>query len=438
MLEHSPVYSWLCRCSSGSLESVLLLTEYLRISSYCSCFSYLFVSFVFFWNLWSLWRRNRCYGDALPKAEESILWACFLSQRRLHRLLFATKNVSKKNIAYARLTHFRSFQIISVERLHPFWQKGHEFLFGSSGGFGGVVLFLPSLQVRQAISGFEAQQLQPPKKLGFREGANWIDLSGLHENRLNAQWRKFSHQPLSHSATLAEWLTQPLWQSDWVWLLQPLWQSGWVAEWLLQPLRQSGWVAECLSGCSSSLSGRVAEWPTRRPLWQSGCSSHSGRVAEWLLQPLRQSGWVSEWLLLQPLRQSGWVAEWLRRPLWQSGWVAEWLLQPLWQSGRVAEWLLQPLRQSGWVSEWLLLQPLRQSGWVAEWLRRPLWQSGWAAAPATLAEWLSGCISHSGTAAEWLRQSHQSMKWTDKVLNISISKQEYIYIWHWQQLDLQT
>ena len=27
MLEHSPVYSWLCRCSSGSLESVL--TEYL-------------------------------------------------------------------------------------------------------------------------------------------------------------------------------------------------------------------------------------------------------------------------------------------------------------------------------------------------------------------------------------------------------------------------
>jgi hypothetical protein len=45
-------------------------------------------------------------------------------------------------------------------------------LFGSSGGFGGVVLFLPSLQVRQAISGFEAQQLQPPKKLGFREGAN--------------------------------------------------------------------------------------------------------------------------------------------------------------------------------------------------------------------------------------------------------------------------
>lgn len=159
-----------------------------RVSSYIFVLFVFFVSFrifCFFWNLWSLWslwRRNRCYGDALPKAEESILWACFLSQRRLHRLLFATKNVSKKNIAYARLTHFRSFQIISVERLHPFWQKGHEFLFGSSGGFGGVVLFLPSLQVRQAISGFEAQQLQPPKKLGFREGANWIDLSGLHEN----------------------------------------------------------------------------------------------------------------------------------------------------------------------------------------------------------------------------------------------------------------
>ena len=46
-------------------------------------------------------------------------------------------------------------------------------LFRSSAGFGGVVLFLPLLQVRQAISGFEAQPLQPPKKLGFGEGANW-------------------------------------------------------------------------------------------------------------------------------------------------------------------------------------------------------------------------------------------------------------------------
>ena len=112
--------------------------------------------------------------------------------------------------------------------------------------------------------------------------------------------------------------------------------------------------------------------------------------------------------------------------------------QPLSHSGRVAEWLsgwlLQPLWRSGWVAECL-------SVWVAEWLLQPLWQSGWVAASATLAEWLSGCSSHSGRVAEWLhqplwhsgwvaewlRQSHQSMKWTDKVLNISISKQEYIY-----------
>ena len=83
--------------------------------------------------------------------------------------------------------------------------------------------------------------------------------------RLNAQWRKFSPQPLSHSGRVTEWLSG---SSS---------HSGRVAEWLLQPL----W-AEWLSGCSS-YSGRVAEW-------LSGCSSHSGRVAEWLLQPLWQSG----------------------------------------------------------------------------------------------------------------------------------------------------
>ena len=50
--------------------------------------------------------------------------------------------------------------------------------------------------------------------------------------RLNAQWRKFSPQPLSHSARVADAATQPLSHSEWL----------------------------------------------------SGCSSHSGRVAEWLLR----------------------------------------------------------------------------------------------------------------------------------------------------------
>ena len=157
-----------------------------------------------------------------------------------------------------------------------------------------------------------------------------------------------------------------------------------------------------------------------QPLWQSGCSSDCGRVAEWLLQPLWQSGWVAEWLLQplwQRLWQNGWVAEWLRQPL-----LAEWLSGCSSHSGRVAEWLSDCSSHSGRVTEWL-------SGCSSS----HSWQSGWVhygrVAECTLAEWLSGCISHSwqsGWVAEWLRQSHQWMKWTDKVLNIWISKQEYL------------
>ena len=71
---------------------------------------------------------------------------------------------------------------------------------------------------------------------------------GICANGLNAQWRKFADQPLSHSATLAEWLTPAT-----------------LAEWLSGC--SSGWVA-------APATGRVAEW-------LSGCVSHSGRVAEW-------------------------------------------------------------------------------------------------------------------------------------------------------------
>ena len=99
--------------------------------------------------------------------------------------------------------------------------------------------------------------------------ANW--LLGI---RLNAQWRKFSPQPLSHSATLSDWVAASVTQSGWV----AEWLTDRVAEWL------SGWVAgpatlaEWLS-CWVAASATLAEW-------LSGCVSHSGRVAEWLRQPL--------------------------------------------------------------------------------------------------------------------------------------------------------
>ena len=75
---------------------------------------------------------------------------------------------------------------------------------------------------------------------------------------------------------------------------------------------------------------------------------------------------------------------------WLSGWISEWLEWLLWQSGCV-----------------VASATLAGSGWVAG----ALWQGGRVAASAT--SW------HSGWVAEWLRQSHQSMKWTDQILNIS-------------------
>ena len=110
------------------------------------------------------------------------------------------------------------------------------------------------------------------------------------------------------SATLAEWLTQPL-SHYWVaeWLLPRLWQSGgWVAEWLLQPLWQrlwqNGWVAASVT----------------LALWLSGCSRNCGRVAEWLLESLWQSGWVAA-----PATLAATVAEWLSGCVSHSGSVAE-------------------------------------------------------------------------------------------------------------------
>ena len=94
----------------------------------------------------------------------------------------------------------------------------------------------------------------------------------------------------SRSATLAEWLTQPLgWVAGPATLAERL--SGWVAAagWLEQPpLSHSEWLSD------SHQSGWVAEW-------LSGSVSHSGRVAEWLgwkFPPLRaQSNIFAYWWL---------------------------------------------------------------------------------------------------------------------------------------------
>ena len=78
--------------------------------------------------------------------------------------------------------------------------------------------------------------------------------------------------------------------------------------------------------------------------------------------------------------------------------------QPLSRSARVAGAATQSLR----VAEWL-------SGWVAEWLSS--W-SAWVAASATLAELLCGWVAAAGSLFNEM----------DKILNISISKQDYIHM----------
>ena len=121
-------------------------------------------------------------------------------------------------------------------------------------------------------------------------------------------------QPLSRCARVADAATQPLCQSGWS--TQPLCRSGWrshsatLPEWLEQPLSHSVTLPEWLE----------------QPL------SHSVTLPEWLEQPLSHSATLSDW-----------VAEWLRQPLCQSGWVAEWLMwkfPPL----RVQSNIMQPLQ----------------------------------------------------------------------------------------------
>ena len=50
---------------------------------------------------------------------------------------------------------------------------------------------------------------------------------------------------ISHSATLAEWLS--------VWVAAPATLAEWLSGWVEQPLRQSGWVAEWLRQSHQSM-----------------------------------------------------------------------------------------------------------------------------------------------------------------------------------------
>ena len=109
-------------------------------------------------------------------------------------------------------------------------------------------------------------------------------------------WLMTLPQPLSHSAT------------------QPLCQSGWCSHSAIlptQPLCQSGWRSH------SAHSATLPEW-LEQPL------SHSATLPQSLEQPLSQSATLPEWLeqpLSHSVTQSGCVS-WLC----QSGSVAEWLM----------------------------------------------------------------------------------------------------------------
>ena len=103
----------------------------------------------------------------------------------------------------------------------------------------------------------------------------------------------------SHSATLPEWLTQPLSHSARVAgaATQTLSHSATLPEWLEQPLSHSATLPEWLTQPLSHSAG-VAGGAATQPL------SHSARVAGAATQPLCQSGWVAEWLMWKfpPLR----------------------------------------------------------------------------------------------------------------------------------------
>ena len=167
-------------------------------------------------------------------------------------------------------------------------------------------------------------------------------------------------QPLSQSAAQSGWVAE--------WLRQPLCQSGWVAEWLLQPIcrRHSAtlpeWLDQPLSH-SATLPERLDQ-PLSRSEWLSGCVSCSARVAEWL---------------------SGWVAAPANLPetLSHSATLPEWLDQPLSHSAREAGTATQPLSRSEWLSGWVAASaalPEWLSGWVAGPASLAEWLSGWVAA----------------------------------------------------------
>ena len=133
-------------------------------------------------------------------------------------------------------------------------------------------------------------------------------------------------QPLSHSARsarVAGGATQPLCQSGWrshsatlpEWLEQPLSHSATLPEWLEEPLSHSARVAGAATQplCHSARVPGAAIQPLCHSARVAGAAtqplSHSARVAGAATQPLRHSEWLSGWVAATPT-----LAQWL------SGW----------------------------------------------------------------------------------------------------------------------
>ena len=145
----------------------------------------------------------------------------------------------------------------------------------------------------------------------------------------------------SHSAT------QPLCQSGWCshsatlpeWLEQPLSHSARVADAATQPLCQSGWSSHSATLPAARVAGAATQ-----PLCQSRWRSHSATLPEWLEQPLSHSATLPA----ARVAHSATLPEWLTQPLSYSARVAGAATQTLSHSARVAGAATQPLCQSGW------------------------------------------------------------------------------------------
>ena len=203
---------------------------------------------------------------------------------------------------------------------------------------------------------------------------------------------------------------------------QPLCQSGWCShsatlpEWLEQPLSHSARVAGAATQTLSH-SPYWLEQPLRHSATQPFCHSRCQSGTQPLSQPLCQSGWSSH-SATQPLSHSATVA----------ARVAGAATQPLSHSARVAGAATQPLSQSGWSSH-SATQPLCQSGWSSHSATQPFChsrcQSGWSSHSATLPQSLEQPLSHSVTQSGWVAEW---LMWKFPPLRVQ-SKDRFYSVW---------